>query len=232
MHHPAVIDEARTILSLLSRKLPTAIDGKSAILELKDVDYQWRQMEWIGWYFEYKIFTLLNDLLGGSEGPIYGNTQFDYKRDFVWDIKAHPLLKPNGKKNEPMILNDKEAVELCIKENSGIGFIIVNGYAQFDDTGKFKVWHDGLKGEISAYEIERISRGAKSRTRKIGFRIDSINAIFYNTIPELEKAINEGWMSFFQKGMRNADGSPRRAKYALWVERAPDSIKVTAPVRY
>jgi hypothetical protein len=232
MHSDIVQDEGNAIISLLQKRLPTKIDAKEAILELKDADYQWRQMEWIGWYFEYKIFQILLKELGGSCGPVYGNTTFDYKRKLVWDFKSHPILTNKGMPNEPMILNDQEAVEKCIEENFGIGFVVVKGFADFDETGKFKEWHDALKGGKSKYEKERVKRGATSRIRKTAFSINCIDLLFFQDKTVLHEGGKQKWLSSFQEGMRNADGSPRRKKYALWTDRAPDSIRVTKSEKF
>jgi len=231
MYPDGLFEEAEDITSILLEKLPQHVDGKDAILELKEADYQWRQMEWIGWYYEYKMFSILSETLGGGRGPAYGNMTFDYRRHLVWDLKAHPKHTNKGTPNEPMILNDQEAVESCVAENGGVGFIVVKGEAQFDNSGEFKIWHDILKGGTSAYEHERIRRGATSRMRKVAFDIDSIDAYFIEDQSVLDRGIEEGWLKFFQKGMRNADGSPRRAKYALRTDKAPRSLKVTS-VRY
>ncbi len=54
-------------INLLSRnikktkKLPTHWDGKACVLELKEADYNWRQIEWWALYFEYKCIALLRD---------------------------------------------------------------------------------------------------------------------------------------------------------------------------
>ena len=226
-----VIQEADQILKILSSTLPKKVDGKAAILELKEADYQWRQMEWIGWYFEYKLCTILTHKIGGHKGPAFGNTTFDYQKNCVWDFKAHPCKNPKGKINEPMILNDREALDLCIQQYLGIGFIVVHGEAVFDSSGEFKAWHDELKGGHSVYEKERIQRRAPSRKRKCAFEIDQIEAIFFNTPSELKKGVDEKWITFFQEGMRNADGSPRRPKYTLWTTRTPESIRPVELVR-
>ena len=42
-------------------QLPKFWDGKTCILELKEADYNWRQMEWWAFYFEYKFRTLFAD---------------------------------------------------------------------------------------------------------------------------------------------------------------------------
>jgi len=228
MYPEGLFKEAEDITSILLEKLPKHVEGKDAILELKKANYQWRQMEWIGWYYEFKIFTILSETIGGAPGPSYGNTTFDYKRNLVWDLKAHPKHTNKGTPNEPMILNDQEAVEACVAENAGVGFIVVKGEAKFDNSGEFKIWHDALKGGTSAYEHERIRRGATSRTRKVAFDIESIDAYFIEDQSVLDTGIQEGWLKFFQKDMRNADGSPRRAKYALRTDRVPPSLKITS----
>ena len=227
-----VKNEAKQIIEILIRALPKTVDGKEAILELKQNDYNWRQMEWIGWYFEYKLFTLLTEKMQGSNGPVFGKTTFDYKNQFVWDFKAHPSLTAKGTTNDPMILNDREAIETCIRENRGLGFIVIYGKAIYDTTGAFKEWHDDLKGGPSSYEQERIRRNAPSRKRKSAFEIDRIEAVFFNSQSELDRGVQEKWITFFQEGMRNADGSPRRAKYALWTMKAPDSIHPVTPVNF
>ena len=40
-----VITEANEILKLLASTLPKKVDGREAILELKHIDYQWRQTD-------------------------------------------------------------------------------------------------------------------------------------------------------------------------------------------
>jgi hypothetical protein len=232
MRHNLISQEAEQIATILTRTLKPDIDGKLAILELKAVDYQWKQMEWIGWYFEHEIFQILRKNIGGSKGPQYGRTIFDYVRNYVWDIKAHPILNADGTFNEPMVLNDKEAIEKCIEEHSGLGFIVINGQADFDSSGDFKAWHDALKGGVSHYEKERINRGAKSRTRKTKFTIKNIDILFFNEVSVLNNGIEKKWLSFFQEGMRNADGSPRRAKYAIWTQRIPIDVKIVSSIGF
>jgi hypothetical protein len=223
--------EANQILKILTTNLPKKIDGKTAILELKRIDYNWKQMEWIGWYLEHLLFTTIIDSFQGTGGPTFGNTAFDYKKKYVWDFKAHPILTPQGTRNDTMILNDKEAIDLCIEKSGGIGFIVVYGYAMFDQTGEFKVWHDTLKGGHSDYEKERIKRGAPSRKRKSAFEIDHIEALFFNNSEELNRGVSDRWITFFQEGMRNADGSPRRPKYAIKTSKIPDYIRPIDSVR-
>jgi hypothetical protein len=138
-------------------QVPRLWNGKQAILELREADYQWKQMEWIGWYFEFKARKIVMGGLGGTKGPRYGSTEFDYQGRHVWDFKAHI---ENAASHPWTIINDKEAVNLCIRSFGGMGIILAYGLAEYDDEGgTFKSWHDQLKGGRSDYETERIRRG-------------------------------------------------------------------------
>lgn len=223
MPNDGPIEEARKIIACLRKRGGTSWDGREAILELQENDYQWRQMEWIGWYFEFRGRTALIKDLGGTTGPQFGNTQFDYKLKHVWDLKAHPT----NTSSRWMILNDKEAIESCIAVHGGVGFVVAIGTAAFDLSGTFKDWHDDLKGGTSAYEAERIRRRAPSRRRKVSFTIDHYTAFYWNSMAEINQGKGGGWIRTFQEGMRNADGSPRRAKYCVRVDRMPNPIQET-----
>ncbi len=213
--------EGKRIKACLENGLPTKWEGRSTILELKDADYMWRQMEWIGWYFEYKARSVLIDALGGDLGPSFGRTVFDYQREFVWDFKAHPLNAGHW-----AIMNDCEAVNACIESFSGNGFVVAVGIAEYDD-GTFKQWHDALKGGQSEYELKRIQRQAPSRSRKTSFEISDYMTIFFEDRSSLERAIREGWMSGdAQVGWRNSNGRPRRAKYKINTGAIPDWCKI------
>jgi hypothetical protein len=64
-----------------------------------------------------------------------------------------------------------------------------------------------------------------SRKRKCAFEIDHIEALFFNDLNELNRGVSDHWIHFFQEGMRNADGSPRRSKYAIKTTNVPDIIR-------
>lgn len=216
-----VIEEARQIRRVLETYLPKSWDGKQCILELKEANYNWRQMEWVGWYFEYKARKTLIDRIGGVAGPKYGNTALDYQKYFVWDFKSHIM---NSSSHPWAIMNDCEAANSCIEENDGIGFIIGVGTAIYNDEDRsFYKWHEELKGGKSVYVSRRIARGAPSRRRKTAFEILDYLMIFLQNKEQIEHAIKEGWLSGdAQIGWRNADGSPRRAKYKLNVSSISD----------
>lgn len=215
--------EADLLLGRLRDSIPSRIDGREAILQMKEEGSpNWRQMEWIGFWFEHFVRTEVTGRLGISTGPTFGRTQFDMVVSFVWDLKVHPRSS-SGR----LILNDKEAVDACISERGGFGFVVVVGDAEYDSSGEFKAWHDALKGGTSAYEVERIMRGAPSRRRKVAFSPQSVEAVFFANQNEIRRGITERWMSSFQAGMRNSNGNPRREKYQISLDRAPSEFVVS-----
>ena len=163
---------------------------------------------------------------GGSVGPTFGRTAFDYRRDHVWDLKCHPLNGSSGGRASVLILNDAEAIEACIHLYGCVGFIVAFGRVEYDDeAGTFKLWHDELKGGRSKYEIERVARGARSRRRKVAMTFERIT-VYVLDGPALAEGVRGGWIGSFQQGMRNADGSPRRQKYTLLTQRVPADLHV------
>lgn len=197
--------EGRLICGALVQGMPVRWDGRECILELKAAGYQWQQMEWIGWYNEYKAGKVVRLELGGGDGPQYGSTRFDYHGNYVWDFKVHPTGR-----NAWAILNDQEAVDLCIRDHGGLGFVLTLGMAEYDDpAASFKQWHDELKGTVSRYEQERLTRGAPSRRRKVSFKVTDYLAVSFEGSKATRTGLRDGWLKEFQKGMRNADGSPQ-----------------------
>lgn len=213
--------EGRLILQTLKRQLPSKWDGRKCVLELKKADSNWRQTEWIGWWYEWKARSLLIAKIGGSRGPIYGRTTIDYVREHAWDLKAHPASV--GRRWA--ILNDSEAVDACIANRGGIGFVIACGEAEYDDPAKrpFQKWHTALYGGESGYTRKRKAEGRPSRRRKRAFRLNCMTGFYISSRKEAKKGIGEGWLKdTMQAGWRNSNGSPRRAKYAVRVAEIPD----------
>ena len=216
--HPSQTLEANLILGKLKIYIPKMIDGQTAVKTMRDEgSNNWRQMEWIGFWLEHLVEKKIVTSIGGQTGPRYGRTVFDLKRKHVWDLKVH-LDGSNW-----LILNDREAVNACIKDNSGIGYLIVEGHAKFDDDGKFKEWHDKQKGTKSSYEIERVRRGAPSRRLKKVFTPKRLIALWIPTLNDLISADKDGWVKGFQKGMRNSNGSLRREKFQINVSEVPNN---------
>ena len=219
-----------TIKNLLFNNFPSNWDGKHSILELKTAseadgqNHGWKQMEWIGFYFEWKARKILINNLGGSTGPRFGSVVFDYQYQGIWDFKSHP----NNQTAEWSYLNDVQSVNECIDEHGHLGWIIADGRADYDNTGDFKIWHDRLKGKISGYELERIRRGARSRKRKKSFFLENIYIIEFTALSRVKGAMQQGWLrNDMQAGQRNADGSSRNAKYGINLKEYFQSLNET-----
>ncbi len=222
IQNPSAYEEAHVLLDEISSILPKTLDGQEAIMDMKENNSaNWRQMEWIGFWFEHFVETKVVPTMGGSRGPTFGRTTFDFKKNFVWDLKAHPM----GDKN--IILNDESAIRSCIEQFGGLGFIVVEGIAKYDDSeSSFKKWHDNLKGGTSVYEKKRVERGAKSRSRKVSFQPYSVLAIWFENLEQIDHARALGTLKLFQVGMRNSNGKDRAAKYQLNLDLIPPENKL------
>jgi hypothetical protein len=190
--------------------LPRLWDGKTCVLELKEADYNWRQMEWWAFYFEYKVKNLLDDKFA-FPGDKYDNVSFDLKGTINWDLKAS-AIKTN---NQKIILNDKEAMELSVQQNKYHGEIIALCDVDYNDVDRnFQKWHSELKGGVSKYEQERKQRTSNSRYRKTKAELWKIILLLINkdTIDILD----------IHKQGRNSNGLPRQPKYMLDIETIND----------
>lgn len=202
--------ELEQILSELLPNIPDSITGKEAILRMKkEGSTNWKQMEWIGFWFEHLVSKHLLPAVGDQALSKHGKTTFDLRRQYIWDLKSHP------NQSKSLILNDKSAIEECLERESGLGFIILSGDVEYDETGEFKKWHDALKGGTSAYEKSRILRNAPSRRRKVNFTPTSVDAYWFSKVSEIEKCLIEGILSEFQTGMRNSNGKSRKPKIMI-----------------
>lgn len=198
------------IAKLLFDALPKRWDGMQCIQELKLADYNWKQMEWIGWWFEYKAKEILSGF-GALPGSSFGSVKFDCFLDGVWDFKSHPLGK-----NKWAYLNDEDAVDACVQTHRHLGWLIAVGDAEYDESGFFKTWHDTLKGKPSAYVLAGHAIGRKSRRRKAAFNLNAVVWIEFRSEAEVQSAIQAGWLCRgMQSGQRNSDGSPRKPKYGF-----------------
>ncbi|MCL2744883.1 MAG: hypothetical protein FWE67_13625, partial [Planctomycetaceae bacterium] len=174
------------------QNFPTQWDGKVSILKMRDGNSpHWRQMEWVGFYFQFLCEEYLDGLFQ-FQTPTYDKVFFDGFYTIPFDFKAHVA---NTRK---VPLNDSEAMLSAIKEYGSIGIILALGEAEYDDVEKtFRRWHEEIKGELSEYvkEGEQINR--KSRRRKQSFVLSKI-LIIEITDNTLEKC------GSFQKGFRNS----------------------------
>jgi hypothetical protein len=112
-----------------------------------------------------------------------------------------------------IIVNDSEATANGIKDYGAVGLILALGKVLYNDEDRtFQKWHEALKGGLSDYSLERIKRGAWSRLRKVSFDLQQISFIRITD----ETLVKCG---SFQSDFRNADGSPRREKVLLDLEK-------------
>lgn len=202
---PAFSDDLAAAKTLLSN-LPTAWDGKASILQLKEADYNWRQMEWWGFYFEFLCHQRLES---GFEipGETFGSVRFDTKRNVNWDLKSKAIKSDDHR----CILNDCCAIAESIERHGEHGMIIALCDVEYNDVNRtFQQWHTELKGGLSKYEVDRRARTSVSRYRKT--RADLQELLFVRitkeSLPRLGK-MRQG---------RNSNGAPRPLKYTLDLE--------------
>lgn len=201
-------------LRTASRDIPKFWDGRASILEMKNSgSRQWRQMEWMGFYFEFLCEKTFADILE-MPGKRYGKTEFDAFNGISWDFKTHA----GNTTTHTIIANDTEAIASTIDEYGYYGLILAMGQVEYNDEERtFKRWHDELKGGPSRYEQLRIQRGAMSRRRKTEFVLSEICFLCFDV-----ETLNECGGTF-QAGFRNSDGRPRRPKVKIDVRKVPDN---------
>lgn len=196
------------------RGIPVIWDGRKAIRDMKESGFnQWRQMEWIGWYFQFLCENLLKIIIK-IPGPKYGNVKFDGFKKIPWDFKSHAI----NTTSHQIIVNDSQATANAIRDFGCVGLILAMGYVEYNDELRtFQRWHERLKGGKSKYELERIKRGAWSRLRKVEFRLKQISFIKID-----DKVLVK--CGSFQRDFRNANGSPRREKVLLDLEKLDEEL--------
>jgi hypothetical protein len=169
-----ITNEICTEIENRLKDIPAFWDGKACILEMKDADYpQWKQMEWMGFYFQYLCEKHLAGLFQ-FQMPKYGKTAFDGLYQVPFDFKAHA----ENTSSHNLIVNDSEAISKGIEQYGCVGVIIAIGEVVYNDKDRsFQKWHEALKGGKSAYELARIERGAWSRLRKYSFTLHQISIV-------------------------------------------------------
>ena len=187
-------------------KLPKFWDGKSCVLELKEAEYQWKQMEWWAFYFEYKFRNLFFGKFS-FPGNTFSNATFDLKGAINWDLKAKAIKSDDHK----VILNDKAAMKQSIENEGFHGEIIALCDVEYNDLNRtFQKWHNELKGGKSKYELERENRTAVSRYRKTKAELMEIVLLVL-------KKDDLDLLATMKQG-RNSNGMPRPVKYMLDLE--------------
>jgi len=189
-------------------------DGRKSILEMKESGFpHWKQMEWIGWYFQFLCERFLKDIVE-IPGPKFGNVRFDGFLKIPWDFKDHAI----NTSSHQIIVNDSEATATGIKKFGSVGLILSMGKVEYNDEQRtFQKWHEALKGGKSKYELERIKRGAWSRLRKTEFNLEQISFIKIDDNVLIK-------CGSFQRDFRNSNGRPRREKVLLDLEKLDEEI--------
>ncbi len=201
-------------ISLGLKEIPVYWDGRKSILEMKEAGFnQWKQMEWIGFYFQFLCEKLLKNIMK-IPGPKYGNVKFDGFKRIPWDFKAYAI----NTSSHQIIVNDSEATANAIKDYGSVGLILAMGEVKYnDDKRTFQKWHEALKGGKSKYELERIKRSAWSRLRKVEFNLKQISFIKIDDMVLVK-------CGSFQRDFRNSNGRPRREKVLLDLEKLDEEI--------
>ncbi|MDR3199451.1 MAG: hypothetical protein LBU34_16400 [Planctomycetaceae bacterium] len=186
--------------------IPKVWDGKSCILELKEAGYQWKQMEWWAFYFEYQFKKLFADKFS-FPGDKFDNVFFDLRGVINWDLKAKAIKSDDHK----VILNDKSAMKQSIKKDKFHGEIIALCDVEYNDINRtFQRWHTELKGGKSKYEQARENRTSISRYRKTKAELTEIVLLVL-------KKDDLDLLGTMKQG-RNSNGLSRPEKYMLDLE--------------
>jgi len=193
------------------------VDGRDAILEMKKAKFPgWQEVEWAGYHIKYLVQKASELYLRGKIKSYDRNKRHFVKGNYLWDARF------NANEYNIVILGDVEEYNNIIKNNSGIGVLVIDAAVNYDFNEDFRRWHEEQKGGSSDYSIEREIEGRPVRVRKTEYMIRKAFAYFF-TPDDLKNGVKDGWVDdTFQKGMRNADGSPRNAKYRFKINDVPE----------
>lgn len=218
--------EGDALAAALVAGLPEHWDGVAAVKWLAENNLRGaRDLEWQGFYGEERAKALLNrSFTPEVPGPrrAYGPTVFDYGLSWVWDIKVHTSRKRTGARTQvasgSMWLNDEAAVRECV-EAQGLGFLVISGEAQMDETGEFKVWHDRWKAKDPS-RVVATSNSGKSRMRKAAFSPLRVDAFWLPDHEALSSAILAGQLGVAAQGRQaprsaGQPGAPRATKFTM-----------------
>lgn len=207
--------EITELVEVIKQKFPNTFNGKEAITILKQNNFNWRQMQWAGFYTQYLMGMLMTGQCPDKAwGNTYGHTTFDAQLNGIdVDFKTHSINKPNGKPSPPWVIcNDWDATKQSIRKNGLMYLIVPNIEFIYDNDGSFKMWHDTLKGEQSAY-CKKQKRS--SRKRKVHGSVKNVS--IYRLTEEMLQ--NNSLCKEMKQG-RNSNGKPRPTKMAFNIHNA------------
>lgn len=195
-------------IKTLANEMPSTIDGKNCINFLKENDFNWKQMEWSGWWFDFIAKKCLEKMTGNTIEPRYGNSSFDgILNGADIDFKTHAIRNAKGIINRYVQCNDWNATIESIDKNGEIYFIVLDVDYEYDRDGSFKRWHDYMKGTMSNYcfTTKRISRMRKKSGTIDSIKVYKIDKETFNN-NKICKKLSQG---------RNSNGAPRDYKMGI-----------------
>ena len=210
-------EEAKEILAVIEKYFPRVIQARDSIKWLHRYTSQGKQTEWAAQFFEEYSRPLLTNFLGGWYGVrIIRGKRVDYQRHYNWDLKVHSLEDHNGKANQRVILNDKDAMDRIIRSESGMGFVVAYVKFTFDKDGSLSKWRD-------KYEKKTQSGSSRTRVMKRDGKVMGLRAIFIKDATALEKGVDDRWISIFNQG-RQRTGAARKPKYQVNLDKVPPNM--------
>lgn len=202
-------EEAAALLGVLNTSVSNHWDGRTAVKEMRSAEFrQWRQSEWIGFYFEFIGIPALIDAFGGGSVQVL-NVTFDYSLGAPWDLKAH------SDSSSSAILNDARSVDQRLEEGP-LGFVVLSGTSEYDEDGAFDDWHR----QVTSQEGRgRSVNSDHQRRRKAGFGPHSLSSYLVRDEAHGKDLLDAGALALRSQG-RQSDGKPRSPKYHLNLRRA------------
>lgn len=231
-------EEGAALAAAILDGIPDHWDGRTSIKWMRDQGIRgWRDNEWQGFYNEAISRQVLSAAFPPSLTPPrvrYGNTTFDYALNRVWDLKAHTeyqIFASTGVRSpgrDAIILNDEDAIRECARDQ-GIGFLVLGGAAEMDETGDFVEWHRSFKSETGSPSAP--SNSERSRTRKKSFTPLHIEAFWVDNTHALDAAVAAGRLVVRAQGRQapkvaGGAGNVRKDKFHMNVEMARKQLSL------
>jgi len=205
-------EEAAAILEALALVIPRQMEGRNCVHQMLEAEYsQWAQDEWAAFFFEFIGLPALVNAFSG--GPVaFENTIFDYGLSQVWDLKLHAAVRGAAP------LNAMQAIDACLAADRGLGFIVLSGDAQYDDS-QFRQWQRELRAAEGRQAARRQTPPRYVRRSKAGFTPTKLEAFYFADAKALEGARSIGAVTVMNQG-RQSSGAVRRPKYGLNLAKA------------
>lgn len=180
--------------------------------EKKNAPQNWRQMEWLGFYFEEQMKDNDHNSVVNGHGPRFGNVEVDSwigdeNNKKPVDIKFHSMNNSKGHAQVEVPLNDAAAIDRCIEEHGVYYLLIAKADCQYDTDESFKKWREELQGGAGRASRENAENGKVSRLRKTGADIREFS-LYAITKDNMDKLGN------FSQGTQHS-GAARNVKYSL-----------------